>query len=563
MRIQSSNTKQIFDFYPENKNGEERYLCPECSKSRKKSKDKCVAWDTRNQRGYCHNCGATFFEFKPFKQVKEYFIPEWKNETKLSDEGVKWFTNRMISQQTLIKMKVYTSKEFMPQFDKEVDVICFPYFREGKLINIKFRGKDKSFKQIKGAELIWYNYDAILDNKTVIICEGEIDLLTFLENGFESVISVPSGAGGKELEFLDNTIEYFKNIDKVLLATDIDSKGIELRDELIRRIGAEKCFTFDLEGCKDANEYFCRYGGIRFKDLKTKKVPYKGIVNVEDFISDIENYIEEGIKPGLPINFEEIDEYITWETGWLSVVTGVPASGKSEFIDYICVKLNLNYGWKIAYFTPENYPLIHHYRKIFEKIAGKDVRKFQEKSIIWDISEYINDNFFYILDEDDLTINKILDSAKYLVQTKGIKILVIDPYNTIDHRYDKGETETKYISEFLTKLKLFARLNDVLVFLIAHPTKMLNGEIPSLYSISGSAHFRNKCDYGIIVHRETNKDTNTMTGETKVFWNKIRFKHLGQVGVSKLIYNYNNGRYERLGTGILEWDNSNWLKNEN
>ena len=137
----------------------------------------------------------------------------------------------------------------------------------------------------------------------------------------------------------------------------------------------------------------------------------------------------------------------------------------------------------------------------------------------------------------------------------------MDPYNTIDHQYDKQVSETKYISEFLTKLQQFARFNNMLVFLIAHPTKMVNGEIPNLYSISGSAHFYNKADYGIVVHRETNSD-NIMTGVTTVYWKKIRFKHLGEQGISRLIYNYNNGRYEKYGSDVISWDNSNWILND-
>jgi len=44
---------------------------------------------------------------------------------------------------------------------------------------------------------------------------------------------------------------------------------------------------------------------------------------------------------------------------------------------------------------------------------------------------------FILLDEDDMSIEpRILENAKYLVKTKGIKNLVIDPYNTIDHHYE-------------------------------------------------------------------------------------------------------------------------------
>ena len=557
MKIQSANTKNIYEFNPLNRSVEERYICPECSQNRKKQKDKCFAWDNSSNRGYCHNCNVAFFEVKKDIRVKEYAIPEWKNKTDLSDKAVKWFNSRMISQETLVKMKIYSDLSYMPSFQKEQEVICFPYFRNGQLVNIKYRGPQKSFKQYKDAELIWWNVDCLNDAKEVFICEGEIDLLTFIENGFENVISVPAGAS-KELKFLDDTIDLFNSIEKVYIATDVDSKGIELRDELIRRIGPEKSYILDFEDCKDANEYFCKYGGLKFKDIKAKQAPISGVISIFDLSQDINNYIANGLPEGLKIDIPEIDEYVSWLLGQLMIVTGIPASGKSEVIDFLCVLFNKLFGWKAAFYTPENYPLVNHVDKLFEKIAGHSMRFNQNTDETELVVDYINSNFFYILDEDDQTPKKILDCAKYLVRSKGIKVLVVDPYNTVDHQYDKYTTETKYISGFLTSLQKFARFNNVLVILIAHPAKMINGEIPTLYSISGSAHFYNKADYGLIVHRETDSN-NVMTGVTKLFWKKIRFKRLGHQGISTMIYNYKNGRYEKYGSDTLKWDNSNWL----
>jgi len=190
MKIQSSVTKIVYYFEPGNKN-EERHLCPECSHTRKKKTDKCFAWDNKEKRGYCHNCTAAFFEFKPH-EVKEYVCPTWSNKTDLTDKAVKYFEGRMISQLTLNKMRVYSDIEFMPQYEKKVEVVCFPYFYNSKLINIKFRGPKKSFKLVSGAELIFWNIDCLAKYDEVIIVEGEIDALTFVQAGYENTMSVPT-----------------------------------------------------------------------------------------------------------------------------------------------------------------------------------------------------------------------------------------------------------------------------------------------------------------------------------------------------------------------------------
>jgi len=558
MKIQSANTKTIYNLDID-LGTKKDYLCPECSGSRRKNSKKDLWYYPDTKLMFCHHCETTFFEYKPYESKKQYVVPEWRNKTDLTDKAVKYFEGRMISQKTLIKMKVFSDVEFMPQLKDKVEVICFPYFIDGVQKNIKFRGAKKSFKLVSGAELIWYNFDALKENKEIIICEGEMDALTWIENGYDNVISVPAGAN-KKLEFLDSSIELFNHIDKIYLSNDNDSKGIELRDELARRLGAEKCNIINLKQYKDSNDYFIGEGGIEFKDLikNSKIVPIKGIVKIDEIYNEIVDLYEKGLQPGLRLENEDIDKFITWESGRLAIVSGVPGSGKSEFVDYLVSRLNLLYGWKAGFFTIENYPMKNHYAKIHKKYSGQKFHKDFDTTDFLNIYEYIKDNYYYILNEEDLTIDSILESAKGLVKQKGIKILVIDPYNKLDHLYKKSETETKYISRFLDKLTNFAKFNNVLVFLIAHPRKMLKGEIPSLYDISGSAHFYNKADYGFTVHRIRDKD-NLMINQVEVYWQKIRFMHLGEQGVSNLKYNYNNGRFENNDSDVDHWDNSNWL----
>jgi len=553
MKYQSSNTNSIYqsDF----KKG--RQICPECSHTRKKKTDKCLEYYPDNNTAYCFNCNTTFFEYKPYDK-KEYSFPEWKNNTKLSDKAVKYFEGRMISQETLRYMKVYSENAFMPQIGKDTECICFPYFMDEKLINVKYRGGNKSFKLHSGSELIFYNVNAINENESIIITEGEIDALSFIECGFKNCLSVPNGANSK-LDYLDNYMYLFDKVKVIFIAVDQDTKGIELKTEFIRRLGAERCKIVSFKECKDANEYLLKYGGIALKCTidEAKDCPVKGIVSARDIQTDLRDYFENGIQRGKIIKFEEIDKYVTWETGRLAIVSGEPGSGKSEFVDFLITKLNLLYEWKSAFFTPENFPLKYHYSKMYEKYIGKNFNKRFSNDVEFDMAiDHISNNLFWVMNEDDFTLDNILEGAKFLVKNKGIKILVIDPYNKIDHQYKNGITETQYISGFLDKLIMFGKVNDILVILIAHPKKIDTSMVPTLYDISGSANFYNKCDYGLTVKRRRNDD-NVMNNEVDIFWQKIKFKHLGTQGISHLKYNYNNGRYE---TGeVNNWDNSNWL----
>lgn len=563
MRIISSKTKLIYEYTPK-RNGENYDICPECSKDRKHKSKKSFAWNEREKKGFCHNdqCNASFFEYKPEKEKKIYEAPVWKNITSLTDEHLKYIESRMISQKTLRLMKVYSDSVWMPAISANASSICFPFFLDDRLVNIKSRTKDKHFALSKNAELIFYNINALKDAKSIIITEGEFDCLSYIEVGFNNCISVPNGASARNIEYLDNYYDLFDKVEKIYLATDNDIAGIELREELIRRFGAERCLLVNFLDCKDANEMLTKKGGIALQDTikNAIEIPVEGIIEANSIYDDAYQLYTKGMQRGLVINQQEFDDYITWETNRLAVVTGIPGHGKSEFVDHICIKLNMLYGYKMAYFSPENYPIHYHIAKLMPKIVGKQYSQSYISTTDFDKAyDHINDNIFFIYPEEDITLDNILTKAKHLIRKKGIKMLIIDPYNKIEHQRDRNESETEYISRFLDKLSMFARKNGILIFLIAHPRKMerTNKEylMPTLYDINGSANFYNKCDYGIIVYRDFNEV------KTIVNIQKVKFKHLGEGGTVEFMYNYKNGRYESgiSKNDVNSWDYSNYL----
>ncbi|HHY70525.1 MAG TPA: hypothetical protein GX519_02470 [Thermoanaerobacterales bacterium] len=148
------------------------------------------------------------------------------------------------------------------------------------------------------------------------------------------------------------------------------------------------------------------------------------------------------------------------------------------------------------------------------------------------------------------------------MKKNGIKTFVLDPFNKIEHMRNRNETETEYISRVLDRLHSFAQKNDVLVILVAHPRKMNREggkyEFPTLYDISGSAHFYNKTDFGVIVYRFFGDEENP-NNETVVRFQKIKFAHLGKGGDVSVRWNYKNGRYEKLKKDVTQWDNVSYL----
>lgn len=488
---------------------------------------------------------------------KEYIKPVERLE-KIDKRFIDWFEQRGISNNTLLRFNITQSTEWMPKANKETTAICFNYYRNGELVNIKYRAAQKDFKLEKDAELIFYNLDSIKDEKTVFIVEGEIDCLSMYESGIYNVVSVPNGAslsGNVNLKYLDNCFEYFHDKEKIIIAVDADEPGERLKAELVRRFGKEKCTYLEYpEGCKDINEVLVKYSKEKVLEIisNEKDFPIDGIVPHEDIANDVLNFFNNGYPKGTEVEIEGFNEYLRLSDGQITTVTGAPGSGKSEFVDFIIATTAAKSDWKWAVCSFENTPSALHATKIAEKLTGKafdfrkDYAQRMTESELYFVLPFIGSNFYFINPNDtDTTIDGILAKTAELVARKGINGLLIDPWNYIEHKIPNGQTETQYISDALTKIKVAAMKLGIHIFIIAHPAKLQKVgnvyEIPTLYSISGSAHFYNKTDNGITVYRD-NENNNV-----QIHIQKVRFSWNGKIGAIKYFYNTYTRQYEYIG----------------
>jgi len=281
----------------------------------------------------------------------------------------------------------------------------------------------------------------------------------------------------------------------------------------------------------------------------------EGIYEICDL--DLKNLYENGLQSGIGLGWPSVDRLyrLSQESGELHIVTGIPSHGKSEWLDAALINLAKNEGWNFAIFSPENFPLEQHVAKLMEKYMELPFREGFNKRITLEQLEtaqaWLDDHFSFIMPKDDsLTVDSILELARVLVYRKGIQGLVLDPWNEIDHSRPLGLNETEYISLSLTKIRRFARIHQCHVWVVAHPTKLqkeMQGggyPVPSPYDISGSAHWRNKADNCIAIWRDLNPEKQSF--ETEIHIQKIRKKHLGQLGMATLRYEYSTGLYKEI-----------------
>tara|TARA_R100000654_G_scaffold12146_2_gene26382 strand:- start:23617 stop:25386 length:1770 start_codon:yes stop_codon:yes gene_type:complete len=550
------------------KEGEVRVSCRACSHERKKSKEKCLAINAESGAYMCHHCGDSGIILSHrtiISNDEKYDRPQPSNATALSDKLYEWFKDRGISAGTIIRNKITQSEEYMPQVSKNRIAVNFNYYREGELINIKYRDAEKNFKQTKNSEKIFYGLDDIKDCTEVYIVEGEMDKLSLEEAGITNCVSVPDGApnpGTKNYDnkfsYLDNCWSYFDTVEKIHICSDNDTNGRVLLEEISRRLGRERCNIVNFpEGIKDANQMLVELGPIKLEECLKNSVPYpvEGIFTVDSEKGYMLDVFHNGKKKGLTTGYRILDNHYKLRTSELDVWTGVPGSGKTMMAMQIMLNASVLYGWKWGVFSPENYPVGDLFDVLAEMYIGntsdmdKDKRmtEYEYETAI----NFLNEHFYAIYPEDDFSLDNVLSKFKHLVMRYGIKGCLLDPFNQLDHEF-KGKDETTYIGECLTKIRRFEQVNDLKFIIIAHPRKMdkddtgLHYKMPTAYDISGSQNWFNKADNVVCIHRNNPQDT--FDTSVRVNIQKVKFQKLvGIPGEQLLKFDRRSNRYLDLG----------------
>ena len=553
--------------------GQVNTQCPECSSQRRKKKAPCLSVNIDEGVWLCHHCGwsGTLSNGTNGNNVSlhwrkpKFTKPDPLPITALSPEVVKWFSDRGISETTLEETKINERKVYMPQIEALSNSIAFPYYKNGELINVKYRDAKKNFRLEAGAQRGFYGIDDIEGNDIhCVIVEGEIDKLSLWEAGIRTCVSVPDGAPpvnssdySSKFDYLNDPwlhSEKFNNVSRFVIAVDNDEPGAKLENELSRRLGKDKCYRVVWpEGCKDANDVLAKYGKTVLSECieHAKPYPIMGTYDATHMSDSIDRLYEGDIEKGVSTGWQTVDPYYLVRPGAFTVVTGIPSSGKSNWLDAMMVNVAKNQGWNFAIFSPENQPLEDHMARVLEKYVGHPFfdgpTPCMSREELEDGKQWLTKHFTWILPDDDKewSIDVILNAAKRLVLTKGIRGLVIDPWNELEHLRRDGQSETEYISVALKRVRQFARKYGIHLWIVAHPAKLYrdkNGKIPipTPYDISGSARWRDKSDNCITVWRDLSAEGGSII---EIHVQKVRFKQDGKIGVGELTYNWRTGTY--------------------
>lgn len=555
--------------------GTQKTTCPQCSPTRRNKQDQCLSVKIDGNGGAvwkCHHCGwASNIAGSGFSNDASRRV-EYKKPTPIiaSDEQgdrkkavYQWFESRGISSDTVDHFNIeVTEKSFG---GKPEGCIAFPYVFEGEVVNYKYRTRDKKFRQEGDSRRTLFNFDAAIqsqyfkDKRRLVFVEGEMDVIACYEAGIVNAVSLPDGAP-QEAKLRDGdkrfiALEDLPDFDEVVIAVDADSAGQALAKELEHRFGKHKCSMVQWPNlgdvqCKDANECLIEHGAEVLAECLEQRThnPVEGLYRVSDYVNQVKDIYHGNVQQPISTGWENMDEIYRVMPATFQLVTGIPNHGKSNFLDQLIVQLNKQHGWRFCIFSPEH-GVASHVRRLSEKVIrmpfddGPSPR--MGESQLEEAMRRMDESFYFIESQDALPqIDWILDRAAVAVRRFGVRGIVIDPYNMIDSSREGNKREDEHIRDLISRCKSFCRQHDIVMWMVAHPNKLrkdgaeLHYQPPSLYDVSGSAHWYNMADVGLVVHRDFESEI------TRVITRKIREQGLyGQIGEAFFKYHLPSKTY--------------------
>lgn len=429
--------------------------------------------------------------------------------------------------------------------------LSIPYRLDGKLVNRKYRRTgEKQHEMDKGGKLCLWNADTLSERPSkLVITEGEFDALAAIASGIKHAVSVPNGApseriddpvNSKRYSFLYESEDALKDVETIILATDSDGPGRVLAHDLTCILGIERCrFVTYPEGCKDLNDVLVKHGTSAVADciFQAKPYPVRGLYSLDDFPDEVAiRSMETGIAA--------LDPLMQICLGTLTVFSGYSNMGKSTVLNTVLAHcIDRDVPICIASFETLPKPILQN--SLARAVIGCSFDAYPNHPGKREALEKIKRNVSIVSnaldDEADIDLEAYLELIRVAVVRHGARIIVLDPWNELEHKRRYDETETDYIGRAIRALKRFARRYDVSLWVVAHPTKPQKGHSgkPSLYDISGSANWANKADYGLIYHRP-DKTIN----EASLTVVKVRMGLPGACGETTVFLNESTSRIE-------------------
>jgi twinkle protein len=376
----------------------------------------------------------------------------------------------------------------------EVSWIAIPYFKNGECVNIKFRSlppAEKTFKRSKDGESALFNQDCINGASEIILTEGELDAISAWQAGHKNVVSISNGCSS----FLPEWVDALDKVETIYLWYDNDEKGLKASREVAERLGLDRCYPIQIDGYKDANEYFLKNG-----EMDLNRFGRYEVENVSLFLDAAFQICKNRTQ-------EESEITVPWknvsrllcpiERGDLIVPSAVPKTGKTSWCLNIATH-NAKNGHPVLFYCLEMRP---------ERLAKKVIQaeghftpdNITEEAVKAVAMRLASMPLYFAYNYKTVTLDTVTSIIRQAVRRYGIKLLVFDNLHYLSRSTSHVTQEIGLISR---TFKLLAEELNIPVFLIAQPRKVDDDHVISMNDLKDSSSIGADADQVIILYRK-------------------------------------------------------------
>lgn len=276
---------------------------------------------------------------------------------------------------------------------------------------------------------------------------------------------------------------------------------------------------------------------ISRKEIKIDQSIFDESIRPKDVIYGIDvkpealNIYDNGYLKVDGIKVHELDYHFKPKRGELTLLTGYGNSGKSTFKKWYQVMRILLYGEKFATFSPEDNPPEEYYHDFVEVLLGCDCTPENPNRPSREIYEmaydFIINYIFYVYPKDvKPTPEYIKERFLELIIKEKVDGCDIDPFNRMSNDYTGFAGRDKYLEFLLSDFARFAQMNNVFLWVIAHPKSAVksgdgNYPCPDVFDVNDGAMWNNMTDNILVYHRPLSQ-TDPMNPSCEFHSKKIR-----------------------------------------